>query len=131
MKELAERLRRCGIQPTPQRLAVAGFALEARTHPTADEVYAQVLPTCPTLSRATVYNTLNLLVERGLLQTRRLQEGTVRFDPQTEAHHHFVDDKTGQILDIPWGALKLQGHQDLEGLEVTDYHVVLRGHLKA
>lgn len=130
MKDLMERLRQCGIQPTPQRLTVAEFVLGTNSHPTADEVFSQVLPSCPTLSRATVYNTLNLMVERGILKAQRIQDELVRFDAMTQAHHHFVDESTGQIYDIPWDVLQLQGHEELKDFEVTEYQVVLRGRLK-
>jgi len=125
-----ERLRQCGIQPTPQRLAIAAFVLETSSHPTADEVYSQVQPNCSTLSRATVYNTLHLMVERGILKAQRIQDEIVHFDANTEVHHHFVDESTGRIFDIPWNALQLQGHQELEAFEVSEYQVILRGRLK-
>lgn len=130
MKDLIEVLSRHGIQPTPQRLAVAGFVLFTDRHPTAEEVLAQVQPSCPTLSKATVYNTLNLLVERGFLKTQILLEGVVVFDANTGHHHHFIDDRTGRIHDIPQEAVDIQGHESLADFEITEYHVTLRGHLK-
>ena len=130
MKDLIELLRRHGIQPTPQRLAVAGFALFTDRHPTAEEVLAQVQPSCPTLSKATVYNTLNLLVERGLLRTQNLLEGVVVFDANTGHHHHLIDDQTGKIHDIPTEAVDIQSHESLADFEITGYQVTLRGHLK-
>ena len=120
-------LRRHGIQPTPQRIAVAEHVLAATTHPSADEVWAQVRRRCPTLSRATVYNTLNLFVEKGLIRTQVLKEGTVVFDPRIDAHHHFVDVNTGKIYDVPWDALKVSGEKTLHGFEVREYQVILRG----
>ena len=54
------------------------------------------------ISRATVYNTLNLFVERQLLRELYIAEGVVVFDPKLETHHHFVDDATGRIHDVPW-----------------------------
>lgn len=120
-------LRRHGIQPTPQRIAVAEHVLGAKTHPSADEVWEQVRRRCRTLSRATVYNTLNLFVEKGLLRTQVLKEGTVVFDPRVDAHHHFIDVNTGKIYDVPWDALKVTGKEALRGFEVREYQVILRG----
>lgn len=127
MDEALRKLREHGIQATPQRLAVAEFALSARSHPTADDVWEGVRRSCPTVSRATVYNTLNLLVKKGLLKPQVLKEGTVVFDPRTDMHHHFIDTRTGRIYDVPWDAVKVSGEEALPGFEVRDYQVVMRG----
>ena len=116
-----------GIQPSAQRVAVASYVLATDEHPSADQVFARVKGDLPVLSRATVYNTLNLFVKKGLLKELILAEGRVVFDPKTDAHHHFVDDDTGAIHDIPWDALKVKNVDALEGLEVREYQVVLRG----
>jgi Fe2+ or Zn2+ uptake regulation protein len=127
MKQALEALRTHGIQPTAQRLAVARFVLEAKSHPTADEVWEKVRAKNPTLSRATVYNTLNLFVEKGLLCARALREGALVFDPCVTRHHHFIDVKTGAIHDVPWEAVRVTGEGSLAGYEVEDYQVVMRG----
>lgn len=124
---LLEQLREHGIQPTPQRLAVAEYVMSAREHPTADRVWERVRKRCPTVSRATVYNTLNLLVRKGLIRTQVLKEGTVVFDPHVDSHHHFIDTDTGRIYDIPWHAIKVSGLAMLRGFDVREYQVTLRG----
>ena len=106
---------------------MAQFVFDTASHPTADEVWAKVRRSCPTISRATVYNTLNLLVEKGLLRTQILRGGTMVFDPLLEPHHHFVDDRTGRIYDIPWEAVKVTGDESLEGFDVREYQVVMKG----
>ncbi len=130
MIDLVALLRRRGIQPTPQRLAVADFILRSRAHPSADQVLENVRRQCPTISRATVYNTLNLLAEKGLVKTQILKEGTVIFDPNIDRHHHFVDEESGQIYDIPWNAIKVSGEQTLEEFEIHEFQVILRGRKK-
>jgi Fur family iron response transcriptional regulator len=127
MKLLLQALRTHGIQPTAQRLAVARFVLDADSHPTADEVWEKVRQRSPTLSRATVYNTLNLFVEKGLLRTQAVREGALVFDPRVARHHHFIDEETGAIHDVPWEAVKVTGEKSLQGYEVKDYQVVMRG----
>jgi Fe2+ or Zn2+ uptake regulation protein len=122
-----ERLREHGIQPSAQRVAVAQYALTTEEHPSADQVWEKVKQTFPMLSRATVYNTLNLFVEKGLLQALVIAEGRVVFDPKIERHHHFVDDDTGTIHDIPWETLEVKNVQGLHGFEVREYQVVLHG----
>ena len=130
MPDTIALLQEAGIQPTPQRVAVAQFVFGTSSHPTADEAWAKVKRTRPTISRATVYNTLNLLVEKGLLRTQVLRGGTVVFDPLLEPHHHFVDDKTGRVYDIPWAAVKVTGNDSLKDFDVREYQVVMRGRKK-
>jgi Fe2+ or Zn2+ uptake regulation protein len=127
MENAVSILRECGIRPTPQRVAVVEFIYGSRSHPSADEVLEKVRPKCPTISRATVYNTLNLLVERGLLKLQILQEGTVVFDPNIKQHHHFIDEDSGEIYDIPWNALKVTGEKSLKNFQVHEFQVILRG----
>ncbi len=124
---VAETLSRHGIQPSAQRLAVAEYVLETDSHPSADRVFAEVRSHIPMISRATVYNTLNLLVRKRLLRQLVLAEGKVVFDPHMAPHHHFVDDVTGEIRDIPWDALEVRKIEALKGVKVHEYQVVLRG----
>jgi Fe2+ or Zn2+ uptake regulation protein len=79
------------------------------------------------ISRATVYNTLNLFVEKGLLARHVLAPGRVVFDPNVQRHHHFIEDATGRIHDVPWDALDVRRVEALRGFEVREYQVVLRG----
>ena len=116
-----------GIQPSAQRVAVADYVLYTEDHPSADQVWAEVKRGFPMLSRATVYNTLNLFTEKGLLRELVLAEGKVVFDPKLEAHHHFLDEETGDIIDVPWSALDVRRVHSLPGFDVREYQVVMRG----
>jgi Fur family iron response transcriptional regulator len=127
MPSVIETLREHGIQPTPQRIAVAEFVLSTDTHPTADEVWIQVRDRCPMLSRATVYNTLNLFAEKGLLKSQPLKEGGAVFDANVGSHHHFIDEVSGKVFDVPWDSLRVTGEESLGEFEVREYQVVLRG----
>jgi Fur family iron response transcriptional regulator len=120
-------LRRHGIQPSAQRVSVAAFVLATDTHPSAEEVWRAVKKHQPTLSRATVYNTLNLFVSKGLLRALTLAEGRIVFDPHVVPHHHFIDERTGRIYDLGWEALEVRRLEQLRDFEVHDYQVVLRG----
>jgi Fe2+ or Zn2+ uptake regulation protein len=127
MGDIYQVLRNAGVQPTPQRVAVARYVLGTTSHPTADEVLARARRECPTLSRATVYNTLTRLAERGLVRLQTIREGVVVFDARTERHHHFIDELTGKIYDVPWDALSVSGERRLREYDVRDYQVVMRG----
>jgi Fe2+ or Zn2+ uptake regulation protein len=124
---ILQLLKRHGIRPSTQRVAVARSVLKPGQHPSADEVWTAVRRRLPVLSRATVYNTLNLFVEHGLLRPLVLSGGRVVFDAMLEAHHHFIDDETGVIHDVPWTALHVEDVDALDGFDVREYQVVLRG----
>jgi len=124
---LLDQLTRHGIRPSSQRVAIAAYVLATEDHPSADEVFRQVKPTLPVVSRATIYNTLKLFVEKGLLRELVLAPGYSVYDPKTEPHHHFLDDASGKIHDIRWDALTVGRVAELPGLDVRDYSVVLRG----
>lgn len=116
-----------GIQPTAQRVAVAEYVLRTEEHPSADQVWAVVGESFPAISRATVYNTLNLFVEKGLLGELHIAPNSVLFDANTERHHHFIDEPTGLIYDIPWDQVEVRSNKPLPEFEVTGYQVVMRG----
>jgi Fe2+ or Zn2+ uptake regulation protein len=127
VKDLIALLRSVGLQPTPQRLAVARSVLGTTSHPSADEVLEKARRECPTLSRATVYNTLTRFAERGLVRPQAIREGAVVFDAHVERHHHFIDEATGKLYDVPWDALDVSGAANLPDYHVREYQVVMRG----
>ena len=77
-RDIAAVLRAHGVQPSAQRLAVAAYVLDTDEHPSAEEVLYQAKARLPMISRATVYNTLNLFVEKGLMRELVLAEGRMR-----------------------------------------------------
>jgi len=121
-----EILRGHGVRPTVQRRAVLDAVRASDRHPTADEVWALVRRRA-SVSRATVYNTLHLLARRGVLRRQEILVGTIVFDARVEPHHHFVDVETGEIHDIPWGAIRIGGLEALPHVEPESVHVVIRG----
>jgi Fur family transcriptional regulator, iron response regulator len=126
-RDLVALLRQHDIQPSAQRVAVAEYVLETEEHPSADQVWARVKDCFPMLSRATTYNTLNLFVQKGLLKELVLAEGRIVFDPNVDAHHHFIDEETGTIHDVPWSAISVKNVDGLKGYDVREYQVVMRG----
>ncbi len=126
----AERLIEQGIKPSAQRVAVAHYVLTTEDHPSADMVWRAVQQNFPMISRATVYNTLNLFVNKGLLREYVMTEGRVVFDPNTKPHHHFIDEATGHIHDVPWSKVQVCNVENLKDYEIHDYQVVMRGKRK-
>ncbi|MGO9710783.1 MAG: Fur family transcriptional regulator [Polyangiaceae bacterium] len=93
-------LKRAGLKMTAQRLAIVKLFAGDESHPTAQDLFERLRGDFPTMSFATVYNTLDALAEAGLSGTLRLG-GAARFDPNVEAHHHAVCDRCGAVRDIP------------------------------
>ena len=130
VKDDSAALREHGIQPSAQRVAVAAYVLHTAEHPSADLVWKRVQPDFPWISRATVYNTLNLFVEKGLLQRLTIAEDSIVFDPIVETHHHFIDEKTGAIHDVAWDQVQVSNLDSLQDYDIREVQVVLRGKLK-
>lgn len=128
--DVVSLLRERDIQPSAQRVAIAEYVLETTSHPSADQVWERVKSRIPMVSRATVYNTLNLFVSHGLLRELVLAEGRTVFDPRIEPHHHMVDVETGEIHDIAWDKLEVKGVDQLAHLDVHEHQVVLRGRIR-
>jgi Fur family peroxide stress response transcriptional regulator len=97
---MLEELKRSGLKLTAQRRAIVRLFANDRSHPTAQDLFDRLRPEFPTMSFATVYNTLDALARCGLTGALRLGSA-VRYDPNTSAHHHAVCDACGTIVDLP------------------------------
>lgn len=128
--DLLDRLRARGWRVTPQRRAVVAALEGEHVHRTADQVHARAREVVPEVSLATVYNTLNELVQLGEITELRLAEGSARYDPKTGPdHHHLVCRACGSIFDVePEGVevLALPAEQR-HGMRIDGVEVVFRG----
>jgi len=129
-EDVIELLTQHGIQPSAHRVAVAQYVLTTQEHPSAERVWARVRSRFPMISRATVYNTLNLFVEKALLRELHLSPDSVVFDPNMDRHHHLIDEDNGRIFDVAWGDVEVCNISRIAGYEVSDYQVVMRGRKK-
>jgi Fe2+ or Zn2+ uptake regulation protein len=129
--DVASVLSERGIQLTAQRLAIAQFVLNSHDHPSAEDIFQAVSGTLPLVSKATVYNTLNLLVREGLLNVLNLQGGGVRYDPLLAPHSHFLDTRTNRLIDIPADRVRTVEHElDPKRFEVEEIQVIFRGRVR-
>jgi Fe2+ or Zn2+ uptake regulation protein len=94
-------VRASGLKLTPQRIAIVRELAADPTHPTAQELFERLRPALPTMSFATVYNTLDALASAGLCAGLSLSPGASRFDPNMHRHHHAVCDRCGLVRDVP------------------------------
>jgi Fur family transcriptional regulator, peroxide stress response regulator len=93
-------LLRFSIRPSVQRTAIMEYLMNHKTHPTVDEIFMTLSPHIPTLSKTTVYNTLNLFVEKGAVQTLTIDDKNARFDADVSKHGHFYCRSCGAVYDV-------------------------------
>jgi Fur family peroxide stress response transcriptional regulator len=96
-----ERLKKAGISPTVQRVAILKCLEESDDHPTADEVCARLRHDYPTIARATIYNTLDALTKTGTILRLTIDPNVSRYDADLEPHVHFRCHVCGMLLDLP------------------------------
>ncbi len=119
-ESLVDLLRRHGINPTHQRIEIAHALYSRYDHLSADQVLAIVNERHPETSRATVYNTLNLFVEKRLIREVIVDPNRVFYDPNTRPHYHLYDVRTGQLTDIDAKDVTVSGLPPLPPGVVTE-----------
>ncbi len=120
-------LRRHGINPTHQRIEIAHALFARNEHLSADQVLALVNEEHPETSRATVYNTLNLFVQKGLIREVIVDPSKVFYDPNTQPHYHLYDVRTGRLADIDADSVRVSGLPELPPGVVTEgVDIILR-----
>jgi Fur family iron response transcriptional regulator len=125
--EIAALLRSHDITPTHQRIEIANVLFEKCTHLSADQVLALVNARHEETSKATVYNTLRLFLEKGLVRELIVDPTKVFYDPNTEPHHHFYDVDSGVLTDIPAESVRIEGLPPLPpGTVAAGVDVVIR-----
>ncbi|MCW3982736.1 MAG: transcriptional repressor [Candidatus Bathyarchaeota archaeon] len=97
---IIQALRSKGYKATPQRIAICKTALASREHPSPQKIYTEIKKTNPTVSLATVYSTLGILKEGGLIQELNFPQGQTRYDPNLEPHINLVCTNCGKIFDL-------------------------------
>jgi Fur family transcriptional regulator, iron response regulator len=126
-QEISQLLAARGVFPTQQRIDVALVILAKPQHLSADQIIAGIRASGSRVSKATVYNTLNLFCERGLLRTVEVDPTRQYYDSTIQAHHHFYNVDTGELTDIPVDAISLNVRTSLPpGTEQTGVDVVIR-----
>ena len=102
-----------GILPTPQRIEVAEILLRKPQHLSADQIIEKLRGLGSKVSKATVYNSLKLFGERGLIKDCLVDPERRFYDSTTTPHHHFYNADTGELSDIPEDSIEVSGLPDL------------------
>lgn len=115
-----------GIRISIQRLKILEYLAATKDHPSADTIYKNLKSSVPSLSKATVYNTLGFLCSKGIVREIPLHTGEAHYDLPHDVHHHFYCKVCGRIFDVPEAQCSVK-LENLNGFKVTDVEVVLRG----
>lgn len=127
-REIAiEKLKAKNIKPSIQRLTILQYLYESNSHPTVDNIYIEMKKSIPTLSRATVYNTVNILVEAGLVRKLNdIEKLESRYDAILENHGHFICNKCLKIYDFNVCG-QLVAEKELHGFCIDSKEIYFRG----
>jgi len=124
---LEAQLLAAGITPTPQRRRIATLLLSRPTHLSADEILDRLDRAGGGVSKATVYNTLKLFVEKGLVREVIVDPTRVFYDSNMGRHHHFFDEETGKLTDISTPDLQISGiPQPPAGTVISGVDLIVR-----
>lgn len=101
LERLKNILQERGLKSTYQRLKILEYIDEHRdSHPTVEMIYKELFRRLPIISMTTIYNTLNAFLEKGLVSAITITGTEIRYDINTNPHHHFLCRECGRIIDI-------------------------------
>lgn len=118
--------KKLGIKLTPQRLAILEYLENNREHPSAEDIYNALKDRFPSMSFATVYNTLEILIEKGLVKELGIDTHKRRYDPEVSLHHHFLCKRCGKILDVE-SKYDISIPENLKDCQISDFQIVFYG----
>ena len=125
---VSKTLSASGLRPTRQRLALAALLFNgSHRHVTAERLFDEAIAARLSVSLATVYNTLHQFTTAGLLREIAVDGAKVYFDTNVSEHHHFLNEETGELLDIEDGLMQVgKLPPSPKGLRVARVDIVIR-----
>ena len=125
---LSDTLRKAHLRPTRQRLALAELLFsKGDRHLSAENLYEEAKQAGVAVSLATIYNTLHQFTDCGLLRSISVDSTKTYFDTNTSNHHHFFNEKTDELLDMPNGLVEVGDiPTPPQGMEISRVDVVVR-----
>ncbi len=125
--DIQTRLQTCGIRVTAQRLRIAELLLAVPQHLSAEQIAEALHRRGVVVSKATVYNTLNLFAARGLIRQLAVDDTRSWFDSNIEPHFHFHDETTGALTDVALPEVQFSRlPAPPAGMEVASLDLVIR-----
>ena len=126
LENITNKLKNNNIRLSHQRLKVLEYLDRHRIHPTVEHIYHALNDEIPSLSKTTIYNTLNTLIEAGLVRSITIEDNEVRYDIRTDAHGHFKCKTCGNIYDFEVN-IDLLEIKDLDGFSIYTRDVYFSG----
>jgi len=126
MKKTKELLQSRGLKPTYQRMRILKYLGEHQTHPTVEMIYQDLVQEIPTISKTTIYNTLNTLLEKGIIHVITITGTESRYDFKSFPHHHFLCTRCGRIIDIDVDCPYLR-ERKIGGHKIEELHGYFKG----
>lgn len=125
MERIINKYKSKGLKLTPQRLSILRFLEGNTSHPTAEDIYSEIKKAHPTVSFATVYNTIEALKSRGLVSEITIDPVRKHFDPNPAPHHHIICIECNRISDVmaDYSETLTLPVDTLEDFTVTGNHV--------
>lgn len=129
IKDVGDYLKSHDIKPSLQRIKIFDYLVSNKSHPTVDTIYKDLVNEIPTLSKTTVYNTLNLFMKKNIVTIITIEENEARYDANTTLHGHFKCEVCGEVYDFD---LNIPQPKDniLEGFETKERHIYFKGECK-
>lgn len=130
--DIVTYLKEHNIKPSYSRIRILDYMMTHKNHPTVDMIYGNLVKEMPTLSKTTVYNTMELFLNSGVVKLISIDEKEKRYDADISTHGHFRCDNCGRIVDLYFdGPLPMpKAHEDLEIREIQYYAKGLCKHCK-
>ena len=125
LEKYVKLLKEKNLKITPQRIKILKYVDTHRTHPTADEIYSSLKKDIPSLSKTTVYNSLDILKKHGLIKALSICGSEHRYDFKNDMHHHFLCKKCGRIYDIEFkcpNIKHIKGEIQSSGHHIAEVH---------
>jgi len=129
MSHVLNKLKEAGVIPTAQRLDIANIIFAKDQHLSAEQILNKVNKNKPTVSKATVYNTLGLFAKKGLVKEVLVDASKVFYDSNVTSHFHFYNDDTNELIDIPADKIKVDQLPTLpDGTSAANVEIIV--HIK-
>jgi len=126
LEKYVKILKENNIKITSPRLIILKYLSENLSHPTADQIYTDLKPNNPSLSKTTVYNSLETLEQHGIIQSITISGSELHYDIKHEMHHHFYCKKCGRIYDISLSCPNIEKMSNY-GHKVEEVHGYIKG----
>ena len=126
VEDIGAYLKSHEIKPSFQRMRIFEYLITHRNHPTVEMIYKSLVKEIPTLSKTTVYNTLNLFIEKKIAIVIVIEENETRYDADMEIHGHFKCEECMSVYDIDIDAEKIQ-IKSLDNFQINEHHLYFKG----